>query len=123
MPEDAIFQSAPSLNEEYAERWSFLFLRLISLLKDFFDADSPSHLLQILHSKMPQTERPPMWTESHKYVLQVFLKRGYDSTNVGVEEVKFCPPNSLMVLADDYYFRKIIDIFSPEIRRAICDIE
>ena len=120
-PKDPLFSSAPFLTKENAEKWAILFDKLITQIKVYFYATSAAHLLQILHEKMPQNERLPVWDESTKYVLSIFHDKFYDAVNV--DDVKFSPPNSLKVLADDYYFRKLIDILSPDFRRTICALE
>ena len=116
-PKNPLFPSAPMLDEENAKQWAILFDQLIGIVKTHFEASSSAHLLQILEKEVPQPARSLCWTDAQKYVLKVYHELFYDA--VKVEDVVLSPPNSLKVLSDDSYFRKVMGASSLSFKRAV----
>jgi hypothetical protein len=116
-PKNPLFLSVPLLDEESAKQWAILFDQLISVVKVHFEANSSAHLLQILADKVPQSQRPLAWSNAQKYVLSIYHDMFYDA--IKVEEVKLSPPNSLKVLSDELYFRKVMGVSSLNFKQAV----
>ena len=119
--EKPLYPNTPFLDLANAEQWTILFDNLISKIKTYFKANSGAQLLQILHDKMPQFERPPVWNEITVRVLDLYHEKFYDA--VEVSKVTFSPPNSLKVLADELYFRKLLDMNDLEFAKLVNDTE
>ena len=119
--ENPLFSEAPFLDKASAAQWTILFDNLVNKIKTYFKANSGAHLLQILHKKMPQPERPPAWNDITKYVLSLYHDKFYDAVEVG--QVSFSPPNSLKVLADELYFRKLLQITDLEFAKSVNNLQ
>ena len=117
--ENPLYPKTLFLDLANAEQWTILFDNLISKVKTYFKANSGAHLLQILHEEMPQYERAPVMNEVTVHVLDLYHEFFYDAFEVN--KVTFSPPNSLKVLADELYFRKLLDINGLEFAKLVND--
>lgn len=116
-PVESLFESTPFLTRENATKWAQCFDLLVTQCELFFQATSRANLLEILSNKVAQAEKPAAWSDPMKRVLTIFHAIYFDA--VLPEDVKFSPPNSVKVLADEAYCMKVLMLGSKAFRKKV----